>query len=271
MPRKHLAIGLASLLFVGILAAIGMSWAIREPSGCDSMPTSADGQAKSITLVVELEGNTVDDAKNVETFVREQLEGLTQDPSSQFAVRVSFVKNGEKYALTGCLSQSRYIIPPKEDLETYENDNSSADTKRQLEASMTRYRQARIGWIADEASDRVRQVSFEGVDPSKAKLSPIFAWNAAVGFDQPGGTIAILSPFTSTVDDCFRPSGSSSAQDQVQDCIEFQQVVQLKSAVTSLVLEPSLLDASTRDRAEATRSALCKFATEDGCSATGKS
>jgi hypothetical protein len=271
MPRKQLVLGVVGLLGLGALTAVALRWATTTATGCASLPTSAEGSVTPVVLVVELEGNTLDDAKDVQTFVTTELATITHDLTSQFSIRLAFVKNGEKSAIPGCLSQPRYIVPPKEDLATLEDASTSADTKKQLETSMAQYRRDRIAWIAQEAEDQVRQVSFAGLSESEPKLSPRFALNAAATYDEAGATVSVLSPFTSTVKDCFAASASDSVTQQVKDCLQYQQVAKLKASATSFVVEPSLLDPEMRDRAESVREALCELATTGGCRPQGTS
>lgn len=264
MPRKQLTIGVVGLLLIGALTAVGLSWAIKAPSGCSALPKSTDGTVTPIVLVVELVGNTADDAKNVQTFITDELAAVAKDLTKPFSVRVAFVVDGKKYVAPGCLSQPRYILPPKEDLSTYKDSSTSEDTRKQLESSMTQYRRDRIGWIAQEASDQVRQVDFKGASESDPQLSPRFVLNVAASYEDSDSVVAILSPFTSTVKDCFAP-GAESMDQQVGDCLRYKQVGVLKAEATAFEVEPSLLDTSLREVADATRDALCKLATPDGC------
>jgi hypothetical protein len=281
--RTQIVIG----LFVILLAMAGTAfWLVKSTttqSGCGSLATGGSGQATAMAIVLELQGNTSSDAQRSAAFVQTQLTASTSQLGGSYDVQVAFVRYGESITPSGCLATPRRIQSPADDLQTYTDKNTSSDTRKSLGSELSTVRSKQIGWIAAEVSSQVRGVSFAGLDPSQPKLSPRLAWQAALKFDSPTAVLAVYSPMTSTVNDCLMPP-SDSASDPLQapadtsqevnqeviDCLTYDQIGRSKAAETSIVVDDALLDAAQRQRASAMQVAFCKNATSDGCSATPK-
>lgn len=275
--RIQWTVGVVVLVVAVVAAAWVLMSATTTPTGCSSLAIGGASEATPLQLVIELQGNTDHDAEHVSGFVAAQLKAMTADVTKAYDVRVVFVRYGQVVDPPGCLASPRRISSPQEDLDTYAGSQTSADNRKQLQATLERNRATQISWLADEVGAQVRQVSFTGLDPKVPELSPRLVWQAALRNDAPQAFLAVYSPMLSTVDDCLAtphadpgPGASStpSAAEQVAGCLRFNQLAASKAAKTSVVVDASLLDAAQRQRALAVRDALCQQATVDHCSAT---
>ncbi|HPZ69960.1 MAG TPA: hypothetical protein PLU19_14290 [Dermatophilaceae bacterium] len=161
------------------------------------------------------------------------------------------------------MADLRYIVPPKEDLDTYRASSTSEDTKAALKKTMDETRLQKVHWIAAEAQAQVAQVDLAGFDPRKPQLSPLLAWKAGLKFDAPNSRVAILSPLVSTVDDCMARDGAPA--DLVRDCTKFAQFFPATAAGVSIIVDEAALDPTYARRAEETRTAICEQLTKDNC------
>lgn len=199
----------------------------------------------------------------MESFVQQTLTGLTEDLTKQYSVRLVLLRYGSPAPLSGCLADLRYILPPKEDLDTYRASSTSDDTKAALKKTMDETRLQKVHWIASEARSQVAQVDFAGLDPRKPLLSPLLAWKAVLKFDAPNSKVAVLSPLVSTVDDCMARDGVPG--DLVRDCAKFTQFYPATKASVSITIDEAALDPTYARRAEGTRTAMCEQLTKDNC------
>jgi len=173
------------------------------------------------------------------------------------------VRYGSSAPLSGCLADVRYIVPPKEDLDTYRSSSTSEDTKAALKKTMDETRIQKVHWIASEARAQVTQVDFTGLDARKPMLSPLLVWKAGLKFDAPNSKVVMLSPLVSTVDDCMARDGVPA--DLVRDCAKFAQFYPAVSASVLITVDEAALDPTYARRAEETRSAMCQQLTIDDC------
>lgn len=268
MTRRGIIISVISIFLLLAATAAAMTWATRTPTGCGSLATAAAGETESLNLVVELRGNTASEAHAVESFVQKSLTDLTGDLTKQYSVRLVLLRYGSPAPLPGCLADLRYIIPPKEDLDTYRAGSTSEDTKAALRKTMDEGRLQKVHWIASEARSQVVQVDFAGLDSSKPMLSPLLVWKAGLKFDAPNATVAILSPLVSTVDDCMARDGAPA--DLVRDCAKFAQLYPATSARISITVDEAALDPTYARRAGDTRTAMCELLTKDNCGSKDK-
>ncbi len=266
MTRRTIILSVVSIFLLLAGTAVAMSWATRTPTGCGSLATTAAGDTESLNLVVELRANTSSEANAVQSFVQRSLTTLTEDLTKQYSVRLVLLRYGSPVQLTGCLADLRYIVPPKEDLDTYRASSTSEDTKAALKKTMDETRLQKVHWIAAEAQAQVAQVDLAGFDPRKPQLSPLLAWKAGLKFDAPNSRVAILSPLVSTVDDCMARDGAPA--DLVRDCTKFAQFFPATAAGVSIIVDEAALDPTYARRAEETRTAICEQLTKDNCGVT---
>lgn len=274
--RIQWTVGIALLVVAVAVTAWVLTAASKTPTGCASLATSGAPPATPLQLVVELQGNTLQDAEHVSHFVASQLKGMTPDLTHAFDVRVTFVRYGQAIELPGCLASPRRIASPQEDLDTYASSQTSSDNRKHLQETLERNRTTQISWLAEEVGTQVRQLSFSGLDSKAPVLSARLVWQAALRNDSPEALLAVYSPMMSTIDDCLATphadpgsvADTPNAAEQVAGCLRFNQIAASKAPKTSVVVDTSLQDAAQRQRALAIRDALCQQATIDHCSAS---
>jgi hypothetical protein len=275
--------GLVTVIAMGATAVM-LTKATEQASGCSALSSGNEKTATPVSLIIELEGNTDRDADAAAQFVSTQLKTSAVDVETAYDVSVVLVAFGEEAPLSGCLADARRLASPETDLDTYQDDSTSSDTKEHLNDILSEQRAKQIGWIVDEVASQVRAVDFEGRDENAPQLSPRLAWDAAMSHDEPNSIVAVMSPMISTVDDCFSSTvdnnssvvgpvdpvdvGDSDAKNQVEDCKQFGEIATASATRTSIVAYTSDLDANQRRFALDTVAELCAAVTVDHCSAT---
>lgn len=258
-----------------IIGALYLSSLLKpKTSSCAEMASEAASSTAEgvprVVLVVGIPGNSTGIETEIRQFVTSAL--AASAPDTRTVVQVTLVNGNRDYHPTGgagaCVGQDLLVAPAQSDLDSYRT--ASPEAKGKVENSLRTQYRGQAERVADSVANAVADAP-----PPDAGDAGAFALWPFVAQVSPERQVRALGSFTVGPDNCLTladpasktADGSTLIAERVRRCVGGKELGVARAATVRLTPATSLgLSGPERDAQTAVIEALCRHATQQGCS-----